>query len=227
MNARKRPRSVTVYDLWKEQAESDDSPLSLLPSSPHPWLGLSNGITELSGPGGSGKTQIALSVCLQAAERGLHAVYLCLGGSLPKVLQRLDQMAGTTRRDLLHQILVRPVPHAEDLETLELPERHDLLVVDSIADVYRSQEDSNYAARAKALVQVAAKWKRERPVLVLNQVAGDSLRPALGLVWAHCVDTSYRVNRRRLELVKSPRYNAPQTMDFEIRAEGVIVASEK
>jgi RecA/RadA recombinase len=82
------------------------------------WMALENGIHELAGEAGTGKTQVALSLCMQAAitavtataaitavtpapapnpvtnKKGCRAIYISLGkASMPKVLQRLSQMS--------------------------------------------------------------------------------------------------------------------------------------
>lgn len=82
------------------------------------WLSLGDGIHELAGEAGTGKTQVALSLLLQAAvmntdtaavptvtapdnnnnnnhkKTGCRAIYISLGkASMPKILQRLSQMA--------------------------------------------------------------------------------------------------------------------------------------
>jgi RecA/RadA recombinase len=118
--------------LQSERAQTATDPLYLLsvPSStvrqsaPTPsWLQLPAGIHELAGPGGTGKTQMALTLCLQAAASAswnssissrsvvsnsidrnndnnnsmMRAIYISLSRTnVTKVAQRLQQMAAAS-----------------------------------------------------------------------------------------------------------------------------------
>jgi hypothetical protein len=78
----------------RNAANSSSSPSCLLQN---PLLSLPLGaLTEIAGPAGAGKTQIALSMCADCAWEGGRAVYLGLGGSgryyLHKLLRRLKGM---------------------------------------------------------------------------------------------------------------------------------------
>jgi Rad51 len=85
--------SIDQSDVYKQH----DKPKVKIPD----WLELPiSGIHELYGDSGTGKTQVALSLCLQAALRGqkgdhIRSVYLYLNGSnfLCRAAQRLSQMA--------------------------------------------------------------------------------------------------------------------------------------
>jgi RecA/RadA recombinase len=99
--------------LNRNRREEEDCPgksLYLLPKKVS-WLKLGLGITELAGPAGSGKSQMAMSVCIQAVlgqqetvtappssttSPSFKAIYISLAGgqsSLSRIAYRLQQMA--------------------------------------------------------------------------------------------------------------------------------------
>jgi predicted ATP-dependent serine protease len=149
--SKKRPVTVvsprTALELLQEQAQRTEQNVCLIEGGPG-WLRLGLGIIELCGPAGKGKTQLALSVCLQAAKRSAAtikytsayisnspqatiptqepaaAIYIAMGTSnVSKIVQRLSQMADQNSH-LLQRILTKPVVNLDDLHTLlytELP----------------------------------------------------------------------------------------------------------
>ena len=179
MNKRQRvspPKPVTVLELWRKaqqnKCSTDNSqtnslrtkpvqstPPHLLPSlgneNQEEWLQLYEGVFELSGEAGAGKTQVALSLCQRSAlsapseSVGPTSLYLSLGaGRLPKALQRLQQMASCSGLDTtwLLKILTKPLLQRDDWidflrEADAFFHRHGqtlrLVVVDSLADLVR------------------------------------------------------------------------------------------
>jgi RecA/RadA recombinase len=148
------------------------------------WLQLHDGmIHELSGPAGTGKTQIALSLCVQAASASptvattgagenanvpIRAVYLALGATrLHHVLQRLRTMTSRDSASSIHVlqgILTKCCVSIEDLlplltRTLPTLLRQEpnirLVVLDSIANLLR-HDARTPAQRASLLFQVTA-----------------------------------------------------------------------
>jgi len=167
-------------------------------SSPSSFeLGL--GITEIAGMAGSGKTQMALALCVQAAsiapdapqqqqqqQQRQKALYLSLGEGTtqPKLAQRLGQMAGSSLDPLQH-ILTRIVHNQDDLLELlmgDLPTmlqqyNFRIVVLDSIAGMFRVPETS-IAQRSETLFRVASILKKlsaqyNVPVVVVNQVTAS------------------------------------------------------
>ena len=116
-----------------------------------------------------------------------------------------------------------------------------ILILDSIADLYRGGGAyGGGAVEAKAqLFHIAALLKKlshqfQVPVLVINQVVAvvqskqnvvgtrlssilplprDGLKPALGLSWANCVNTSYLTSRK--EIFSNLSYNIGRASRFE------------
>jgi Rad51 len=236
--------SQTAWDLL-QQSRQAQAPLYLIDHStsppPPPWLRLA-GIVELVGAAGTGKTQIALSLCRQAVRDGAQAIYLAVGGGLGPVLTRLRRMFDS---DMLSRIWVRPVAQPEEWQALllQLPGRLAtcrVLILDDLARLVRTLDDHDAATRAALLfawARTLRQWTVQFPHLVLvvvNQVVAsdDTVRPACGLSWAHCVNSSFWVERaedadatafrRFLSLRKSPTYGMNR-VEFRIEAQGVCL----
>ena len=158
---------------------------------------------------------------------------------MTKMLQRLQQMAQNQQRssansdNLLHHIWTRTVVTADDLvELLEqpsqfLPDHVQVVVLDSMADLFRAGNNNNHSSNgttAQLLYYVAQLLQRlHLPVLCLNQVTLNTQNPALGVSWAHCVQTQYAVDQTRtLRIIKSSAHACPQKVDFAIQAGGVV-----
>jgi predicted ATP-dependent serine protease len=169
-------------------------------SSSPSFFELGLGITEIAGMAGSGKTQMALALCVQAAsispeapqhhhhhqQQQQKALYLSLGEGTtqPKLAQRLAQMAGSSLDPLQH-IFTRIVHNPDDLLELlmgDLPamlQQHNfrIIVLDSIAGIFRVPETS-IAQRSETFFRVASILKKlsdqyNIPVLVVNQVTAS------------------------------------------------------
>ena len=252
---RKAPEPVTALQLLRQSLASQSQCFYLMryPSlkPPSPWLRLRPGkIHELVGPAGSGKSQTALSLCLQAARQNHQALYLSLRGpsALRKMLQRLHQMCSGDET-LLTRILTRCVVETDDLWALlfkELPQLLQeqsgvrVLVLDSLADLLRGQfmavnnKDLN-PTRSSWLMVVASQLLKCASdhgvsIVVLNQVSfGDNV-PALGLSWKHCVQESFLLsrqgNQRRVSLLKSATFPCGGPgIEFVIGTEGVTLVN--
>jgi RecA/RadA recombinase len=267
---------TSALDLLKRQIQHDASRLALLLSLstttttlPPLFLTLAKGITQVYGEAGSGKTQIGLSTCVScvAASPNNIALHVSLGegtSCAARLAQRLFQMA-TSRFDenavmidsLLQRIQTRALRNQEEIVNFvnqELPEmlasklQIQLIVLDSIAGMFRTCNEEGYPQRARLLFDIASQLKRishvyQIPILVMNQVStnisNNTMVPALGVSWAACVNTSYRVERserhtkenekkessvvfeRKITLVHSSSY-PETTIPFEIQASGVV-----
>lgn len=187
-----RPQSFSAWELLQKerQAVQHGRPLLLNATGEYDreWLQLHPGLYELVVPAGSGKSQIAMDLCIRLAStdfpmRGtnypqdcseseqLQAAYLVLGGSSKwqKVLQRLSTMANGDMK-VLQRIATRNVVNQEDwfddVLTAQLPQLlHQsqghirVVVIDTLADLYRSN-DSKASDRASQLCRIAQRLKR-------------------------------------------------------------------
>ena len=244
------PKPVSALTMLSQQHQNN--PLRLLR---HSKLALGQGITQLAGPAGSGKTQIALTLCVAAAIDGKKSVYISLGSSnhgtwLTKVSLRLRKMvtanliciekqqpfvgsADENTHKLLSHIWLHGIRNTDDLMELfeeKLPKllqqdsKISVVVLDSIASLFRLSEDSNDNHVKKIRSQTGSHWKNRSstffkiathckylstthhvPFVVVNDVTTKmiptqssvtaNVEPALGLSWSQCVNTSYFVTR--------------------------------
>ena len=176
----------------------------------------SHGITELAGEAGVGKTQLALQLVLQSqlppSLGGLGGGAVLLHADSPSAassLARLRELAGAfaakharlgaTQEKLLENVFVLQIESVEHLwttlgarvEELLMNKRVRLLVLDSVAGLFRTRDDTRdgerpeaaAAARAQELFQHAARLKLlsdryDLAVLVLNQVSDKPLGAA-------------------------------------------------
>jgi Rad51 len=190
------------------------------------WTRLDPGrIHELAGAAGTAKTQLALQACIDCAVQGYDCSYVSLKGGhsatvLARLAYRLNQMIPTTtattsttasaaaasqRHDILSRIHLRAIRNADELvndllhrttttSTKMMTLR--LLVIDSVADVFRGDAGTDYPDRALRFLQWVTALRRmyhDCPILILNQVTWTDTQPALGMTWAHCVNASFLV----------------------------------
>ncbi|KAJ1635116.1 P-loop containing nucleoside triphosphate hydrolase protein [Pavlovales sp. CCMP2436] len=189
------------------------------------------GITEIAGESSAGKTQLALQLLFQAqlplAHGGLQGGALFLhteGGDAP--VERLRQIGaafaerwtslGATCDRLCEHIFIERVDTADMLMStlryrvpgLLAANRVRLIVIDSIAALFRTYMDDNLPQRSALLMSLAAEMKRiseqmHVAFIVVNQVTGGGFHPptaqakraALGLTWSHCVNTRVLLSR--------------------------------
>lgn len=186
------------------------------------------GITEVAGESGCGKTQLCLQLCLSVqyplSEGGLNsgAVYICTEDSFPA--RRLQQLFYTySKKRGAHDNFIKFgdsifIEHIADAEGMRqcvlgrLPkllatQKVGLIVIDSIAGIFRSSYENNEIRnRAEDMRVVGGQLHKLASqfsvcVLCVNQVtASDGLErcvPALGLAWSNLVTT--RIQLHRLE----------------------------
>jgi len=240
-------RSVTALQLLKQA--DDRIPLlrarDVLAAIPD-WLYLRRRcLHEIAGPGGSGKSQIALSLCFDLVKNtpGSKALYVSLKGksSMDKALVRLSRMSSSDDKSYLKHITVKSCPQTDEFWLMmrtELPTLLDngsysVLVLDSIADMFRlPSEDSTVSpafSRAMNVLAAAAELLRladnhNLAAIVINQLSFSE--PALGLAWRHCVHNTFMLSEsRNISLKKSLEHSTDVRAKYEIASDGVYLAS--
>jgi RecA/RadA recombinase len=178
---RKRPHLSLLRSLFSSSPTQLELEVEL-------ELGL--GITELAGAAGTGKTQLALALCVQAVTCKVvtvddtpaspqiyyKALYLSLGEGTTqtKLAQRLEQMVTAQQHPLgtLQRILIRMVRNQDEfLEMLRIDipamlqrQRFGIIVLDSIAGMFRLPDvmtDTTFVPqRSNTLFYVAATLQR-------------------------------------------------------------------
>ncbi|XP_065833130.1 DNA repair protein XRCC3-like [Oscarella lobularis] len=163
---------------------------------------LTDGITEISGESGAGKTQLSLQLCLtvqlpvEKGGLGGEALYVSTECSFPS--KRLMQMATAFREthqmifssvgQLTDRICIEHVASSDGLTALidRLPQMTSqknikLIIIDSLAAVFRADFDQNEAVeKAKALLYIGRKLmeitrRKSIPVVCINQIT--ALKP--------------------------------------------------
>ncbi len=177
------------------------------------------GVTELCGAAGSGKTQVALWLAGRSLAEHPQSgvVYVCTEGEFAARRFRQMRHAGLGAAEACERVVVERAASFEELwgvASARLPllvarTRARLVVVDSVGALRAEYGAAETAQRAEQLWRLAQrlKWLADQyacGVLVVNQVradmtsgAPDAVAPALGLVWANCVNTRLMVSKTR------------------------------
>ncbi|MCK4328098.1 MAG: DNA repair and recombination protein RadB [Candidatus Diapherotrites archaeon] len=192
-------------------------------------------ITQVYGPAGSGKSNLALQASINATRMGGKVLFVDPEGSFN--LKRLEQMQPS--KEALKSIVLRePASMSEQAEAIDVAWGIDglaLVVVDSIIYHFRLELDRDEPHKANkelglqtaALLDIAR--KKNIPVLVTNQVytnpdtgrveptGGDTLRYGSKAI----VELSHSSDRHA-RLVKHPFMKDGQRVSFKIVGKGVI-----
>ncbi len=135
-------------------------------------------ITHIYGPPASGKTNIALIATVNASKDG-KVIYVDPEGGFS--VERLKQIAGEKINDVLKNVLlIEPVSFDEQkvalrkLDEIISSNTVSLVVVDSIAMLYRLEEERDVKEFGRLLAQLLRIARRYTiPVLMTNQVYTD------------------------------------------------------
>ncbi len=141
-------------------------------------------ILHIFGPGGVGKTTIALQFTISVARKGKRVFYVNSGGKFPLI--RLKQLT-TTDFDRISPLITIMTPESFNEQT-KLVSKLDsllssdvkLLVFDTIVSLYRKEFGShadnvmlNRQLNQQFGMIVSIARSLELPVIILNQVRGD------------------------------------------------------
>ncbi len=194
-------------------------------------------ITNIYGPPGSGKTNVALCALL-AAVRSQKAIYIDTEGSFS--YERFAQLGGT-QRDLKNVLLVEVHDWEEqhkavlEMEKMIEKEKVAIIIVDSLVALYRLQmDDTNFPMVNKQLAtqySVLSKIARMHkiPVLVTNQVYTKDDKVELtsrtiARYWSKTLIELKRLEKdnHRVAIVRKHR-SVPEgkTAEFKIAAKGL------
>jgi Rad51 len=188
------PKGHTAWQLYADRSNHERGPsnqfiylLAPPPSSNVPpplWMRLDSGIFELSGTGGAGKTQMALTLLQQTALHQQKSLYISLRGStaVRKAQQRLQQMnlSQSNQKDAMDSLLpliqmlrcrnldeflewLRDASAAVDMKNEASSHNCRIIVIDSIADLFRigeTNETSSYLERSQHFYQIIQQLQR-------------------------------------------------------------------
>lgn len=196
-------------------------------------------ITQLYGEAGSGKTNIAMQLAVQAVARGLRVIFIDTEGFSA---DRFAQIAGPSAKEIAGKIMI--------FEPMSLEQQHisikdaakvagrdlGLVVLDSATSLYRVllEADDNRAVRRMLSVQMSELLELARmhriPVLITNQIYTDietgTLRPLGGTSLEHTCKAIVSLEkigngRRRARIMKHRSQPEGETAEFCITAKGV------
>lgn len=185
-------------------------------------------LTHIYGPPASGKTNIALIATANAARHG-KVIYIDPEGGFS--IERLKQIAGDKTEEILKNVLlVEPATFDEQkvaiykLDTLVPKSNATLVVIDSIAMLYRLEEDKDIREMGRLLARLLRIARRyEIPVLMLNQVytdieSGDivSVGGTIHKYWSKVMIELGIEEDRRFALLKKHLFR-PEGMRMEFR----------
>ncbi len=138
-------------------------------------------LTQLYGPPGSGKTNIALKLSVQCAKNGKMAIFVDTEGGLS--IDRVNQMAKDDFNEFARNIIVfRPTTFQEQDEALKTieniiesnKERVELVVLDSAVALYRLKEGNSTQINRELGKQMALLSKLARKydvaVIITNHI---------------------------------------------------------
>jgi len=195
-------------------------------------------VTNVFGPAGSGKTNIALTTLLGCKNK---VAYIDTEGSFS--LERFHQLGGDERK-LKSIAIIEPHTWQEQSQAVAKlaaemkKEKIDLIVIDSLVALYRLEiSDENFKEVNRQLAtqySILSKLSREHniPVLVTNQVyskpgAVDEVELTSRTVaryWSKCLVELRRKDRlgmRTAILRKHRSLPEGKSIDFEITAKGL------
>ncbi|MFH1630627.1 MAG: DNA repair and recombination protein RadB [Candidatus Aenigmatarchaeota archaeon] len=191
-------------------------------------------VTNLFGPAGFGKTNIALSTVLGCVNK---VIYLDTEGSFS--IERFQQLGGDEKK-MKQIILIEPDSWEKQCETMQRlgkimsKEKVDLIVVDSMVSLYRLELDQdNYqtinrglALQYSILSNIAR--KHNIPILVTSQVynKGEEIEitsKTVAKYWSKCMVELTRGERenQRMAIIRKHR-SLPEggKITFEITQKG-------
>ncbi|CAG5083277.1 Similar to XRCC3: DNA repair protein XRCC3 (Homo sapiens) [Cotesia congregata] len=213
------------------------------------------GITQFYGIGGSGKTQLALQLCLTSQIPSLNGHQAEAKFPSSRFQQLLENSPIAKKYNLNgNKVFIEHISTVSDLEKCiieQIPcmlrvEKIGLIVIDSIAAPYRVDYESiNLKDRARSLRNISKalhNYSRSNiSVVCINQLTAvvdnsaitdrvcNDGNPALGIIWACQITNSLCFcklnNQRHIHIRESP-YLARKTFTFCVENKGVFGLEE-
>jgi len=196
-------------------------------------------LTHFYGSPASGKTNLALMAAANAASQGT-VLYIDSEGGFS--VERLKQITGGNLNEVISNVmLVKPTTFSEQqtairkIESMVKEQAVSLVVVDSIGNLFRLEEDRDIRALGRQLAQllrIARKY--EMPVLLTNQVFTDvetgAIVPVGGKVneyWSKIMVEFGREDSLRFAIIKKHMFRPEGLrLDFKIVSAGIEILGE-
>ena len=198
-------------------------------------------LTNLYGPPGSGKTNLALIASVSCIRNGKKVVFIDTEGGFSP--ERLSQISGDP--EVFHNIILVEPKTFEDqdkaIKNLEkIKDDVGLIVLDSLVNLYRLElDDENFQKVNKRLsgqLALLSKISREKdlPVLITNHMySGTSgTQPVsrdITKYWSKCLVELVKLDKGRRVAILRKHRSLPEGKEshFQITQEGVIPAEKK
>jgi DNA repair protein RadB len=197
-------------------------------------------ITQVYGPPASGKTNLALVAAARAQGMG-KVIFVDPEGGFS--VERLRQVSGDRFMDVLNNVmLVQPTTFEEQkaaiakLEEVVSQAKVSLIIVDSIAMLYRMEEDKDVRMLGRTLAQLLRLARKYNlPVLLTNQVYSEYdtnlVRPIGGTITEYFTKNTIELSRnpdggRVATLRRHMHLPEGQTLRFRIVQGGLEASSE-
>ena len=195
-------------------------------------------ITHIFGPPASGKTNLALIAAANAQGHG-KVIYVDPEGGFS--VDRLRQVAGDRFNDVLNNIiLVQPTTFEEQkaaiakLDDVVSSMKVSIIIVDSIAMLYRMEEDKDVRMLGRMLAQLLRLARKYGiPVLLTNQVYSEydtnTVRPIGGTISEYFTKSIVELSRaedgtRWAQLKRHIHLPEGQALTFRIVQDGVVTS---
>jgi len=199
-------------------------------------------LTNLYGPPGSGKTNLAIIAAVSAVLNGKKVVYIDTEGGFS--VERLSQITNEFQKVMDNTILIEPKTFEDQDKAIK--NMHDnfnpdtgLIILDSLVNLYRLElDEKNFQRTNKKLsnqLSLLSKLSREKdiPVLITNHMYSDNngthpVSRDITRYWSKCLVELVKLDKgRRIAILKKHR-SLPEGSEshFRIIQEG-IESSEK
>lgn len=202
-------------------------------------------LTNIYGPAGSGKTNLALLASVSCVKNGKKAIFIDTEGGFS--VERLGQLTKDFEKFSKNIILMEPKSFKDQNKTIKNLDKKinsdvGLIVLDSLATFYRLEMDKdNFQKVNRKLanqLSILSKISREKniPVLITNQVYSNFEKNGIEMVsrdvskyWSKCLVELVKFDKGRRAAVLRKHRSLPEQKkaEFAITKKGIKKTKKK